>query len=49
MALRSGALLLADVAEDRTYSTWKAGVEKRLKDLGAGVRSLVSDRAKALM
>jgi hypothetical protein len=49
MDLRTGYLLLEDVAEDRTYTTWKAGVDARLTALGAGVRYLVSDRAKALI
>jgi hypothetical protein len=49
MDLRTGYLLLEAVAEDRTYATWKAGVEARLTALGTGVRSLVSDRAKALI
>lgn len=48
MDLRTGYLLLEDVAEDRTYTTWKAGVEARLTALGTGVRYLVSDRAQAL-
>jgi hypothetical protein len=37
------------VAEDRTYTTWKAGVEARLTALGTTVRYLVSDRAQALI
>jgi len=49
MDLRTGYLLLEEVAEDRTYATWKAGVEARLTALGIGVRSLVSARAKALI
>ena len=49
MDLRTGYLLLEDVAKDRTYATWKAGVEARLTALGTGVRYLVSDRAKALI
>ena len=49
MDLRTGYLLLEDVAEDRTYTTWKAGVDARLTALGTGVRYLVSDRAKALI
>jgi len=49
MDLRTGSLLLAEVAEDRTSATWKARVEARLTALGIGVRSLVSDRAKALI
>jgi hypothetical protein len=49
MDLRTGYLLLEDVAEDRTYATWKAGVEARQTALGTGVRYLVSDRAKAFI
>ncbi len=49
MDLPTGYLLLEEVAEDRTYATWKALVEERLTALGAHVLSLVSDRAKALM
>jgi hypothetical protein len=49
MDLRTGYLLLEDVAEDRTYATWKAGVAARLTALGAGVRYLGSDRAQALI
>jgi hypothetical protein len=47
--LPTGYLVLAEVAEDRTYTTWKAWVDERLKGLGAGVQYLVSDRAKALI
>jgi Family of unknown function (DUF6399) len=49
MDLPTGYLLLEEVAEDRTYATWKALVDERLLALGAGVRYLVSDRAKALL
>src|SRR5215471_10860376 len=49
MALRTGYLLLEEVADDRTYATWKAVVEERLTALGAHVLYVVSDRAKALM
>jgi len=49
MDLRTGYLLLEEVAEDRTYATWKARVEARLTALGIGVRYLISDRAKALI
>jgi hypothetical protein len=49
MDLRTGYLLLEEVAEDRTYATWKALVEERLTTLGAGGRYGVSDRAKALI
>src|SRR5436190_18825071 len=49
MDLVSGYLLFEEVAEDRSYDTWHALVEARLEALGAGVLSLVSDRAKALI
>jgi hypothetical protein len=49
MDLATGYLLLEEVADDRTYATWKALVEERLKDLGAGVLYMVSDRAQALI
>ena len=49
MDLRTGSLRLEAVAEDRTYATWKAWVDERLQALGTGVRSLVSDRAKAFI
>ena len=49
MDLVSGYLLCEEVAEDRTYATWHALVEARLKALGVGVLYLVSDRAKALI
>ena len=49
MDLCTGYLLLEEVAEDRTYATWKALVDERLKALGTSVRYLVSDRAKALI
>jgi hypothetical protein len=37
------------VAQDRTYTTWKAVVDQRLQDVGTGVWSVVSDRATALI
>jgi hypothetical protein len=49
MDLRTGYLLREEVADDRTYATWKALVEERLTALRTGVRYLVSDRAKALI
>jgi len=49
MDLATGYLLLEEVAADRTYATWKALVEERLKGLGTGVLYVVSDRAKALI
>lgn len=49
MDVVSGSLLCEEVAEDRSDDTWHALVEARLEALGAGVLSLVSDRAKALI
>jgi hypothetical protein len=49
MDLATGYLVLEAVADDRTYATWKALVEERLKGLGTGVLYVVSDRAKALI
>src|SRR5712692_6323399 len=49
MDLATGYLVLEEVADDRTYTTWKGLVDERLKALGAGVLYLVSDRAKALI
>ena len=48
MDLKTGSLLLEEMAKDRTYTTWKTLVDKRLQALSTGVLSLVSDRAKAL-
>jgi hypothetical protein len=45
----TGYMVQEEVADDRTYATWKALVDERLKALGTRVLSLVSDRAKALM
>jgi hypothetical protein len=45
----TGSLLLEDVADDRPYTTWKAGVDERLKALGTEGWSVVSDRATALI
>jgi hypothetical protein len=49
MDLRTRYLLWEEVAEDRTFTTWKAVVDARLKALGTEVLYLVSDRAKALI
>src|SRR4030095_15241 len=49
MDLASGYLLMEAVAVDRSYHTWYSVVNERLKTLGIGVLSLVSDRAKALI
>jgi hypothetical protein len=49
MDLATGYLVLEEAADDRTYATWKALVEGRLKELGTGGLYVVSDRAKALI
>jgi hypothetical protein len=49
MDLVRGSLLWAEVAAERTSTTWYALVEARLEALGVGGWSLVSDRAKALI
>jgi hypothetical protein len=49
MDLATGYLLLEEAADKRTYPTWKALVEERLKALGTEVLYVVSDRAKALI
>jgi len=45
----TGYIVQEEVADDRTYATWKALVDERLKTLGTSVLSVVSDRAKALI
>jgi hypothetical protein len=47
--LPTGYVILEDTANDRSYATWHALVEKRLTALNAQVRYLVSDRAQALI
>src|SRR5207248_9901198 len=47
--LPTGYLLLETVAEDRTFATRQELPEERLTALGTSVRSLVSDRAQALV
>ena len=49
MDLSSGYLLIEDQATDRSYDTWQAKAQARLKALGLHVRHFVSDRAKALI
>ncbi len=49
MDLTSGYLLIEDQANDRSYETWQAKAQGRLKALGLKVRHFVSDRAKALI
>src|SRR4051794_5191544 len=47
--LTTGYLLREEGADDRTFATWKALVDERLKVLDTRVLYVVSDRAKALM
>jgi hypothetical protein len=49
MDLPSGYLLMEEVAAERTYATWKALVDERLKPRGTTVLYRVSDRANALI
>jgi len=45
----TGSIVQEEVADDRTYATWKALVDERLQALGTSVLYVVSDRAKALI
>jgi len=45
----TGYIIQEEVADDRSYATWKAVVEARLMALGTEVLYLVSDRAKAFI
>jgi hypothetical protein len=47
--IRHVALLLEEVADDRTYETWYERVKARLEPMQTHVLYLVSDRAKALI
>jgi Family of unknown function (DUF6399)/IclR helix-turn-helix domain len=47
--LPTGYVVLEAAADDRSYATWHALMEKRLEVLRAQVRYVVSDRAKALI
>jgi hypothetical protein len=47
--LLTGYIVQEEVSDERTYATWKALVDERLKALGTSVLYLVSDRAKALV
>ncbi len=49
MDLTSGYLLVEAHASDRSYETWQAKAQGRLKALGLQVRHFISDRAKALI
>ena len=49
MDLSSGYLLLESIQDDRSFDTWFAQAEPRLKALGIEVNHAISDRAKALI
>ena len=49
MDLVSGYLVLEEEAADRSYETWEAKAQARLKQLGLGVRHFISDRGKSLV
>ena len=49
MDLVSGYLVMEEEAEDRSYETWDAKAQSRLRQLGLTVRHFVSDRGKALV
>ena len=45
----TGDMVQEEVADDRTYATWKALVDERLQALGTSMLYVVSDRATALI
>jgi len=49
MDLRSGYLILENVAMVRCFNTWITHVEPRLKRLGIHINHVVTDRVKALI
>ena len=49
MDLVSGYLIVEEEAKDRSYETWNAKAQARLKELGLRVRHFVSDRGKSLV
>jgi len=49
MDLRSGYLILENVATDRCFDTWFTHVEPRIKRLGIHINHAVTDCAKALI
>lgn len=49
MDLVSGYLIVEEEAEDRSYETWNAKAQARLKELGLSVKHFISDRGKALV
>jgi hypothetical protein len=49
MDLVSGYIVVEEEAEDRSYATWEAKAQSRLKALGLRVRHFISDRGKSLV
>ena len=49
MDLVSGYLVLEEAADNRTYDTWQERVQAAVTRVGLELRSVVSDRAKALI
>ena len=49
MDLVSGYLIVEEEAADRSYETWNAKAQTRLKELGLSVKHFISDRGKALV
>lgn len=49
MELNSGYLVMEEEADDRSYETWNAKAQSRMKELGLKVRHFVSDRGKSLV
>lgn len=49
MDLVSGYLVVEEEAEDRSYATWEAKTQPRLKALGLQARHFISDRGKSLV
>lgn len=47
--LVSGYLIVEEEAKDRSYETWNAKAQTRLKELGLRVRHFISDRGKSLV
>lgn len=49
MDLVSGYLIVEEEAADRSYETWNAKAQARLKELGLSVKHFISDRGKSLV
>ncbi len=47
--MASGYLIMEEEADDRSYKTWEAKAQSRLRQLGLNVRHFISDRGKSLI